>query len=132
MSTCVCGPSFGSQEIQPHLEASSIFQEVLSFSVRTRPPRGPLHPLLPAEYALPDCTEEAAPSSMCSLERLSPPGCTEEAQGLSPHPLRQPRPQTRGLYQDTLGCPGTPRTMEGRSSVCRGKYMQYIRGISLV
>lgn len=131
MSTRLSGPSFASQAVHPYLESPK-YGTFLPLSVQSRPPSAPLRPPLPAEYAPPDCTEVAAPSSMCSPERPSCPGCTEEERSSSPHPPRQPRQQTQRLFQDAPGCHGIPRTMEGMSSVCRGKDIHYIRGISLV
>lgn len=104
-------------------------QSISSRPVRQKKKR-PLRP--PTPDAPPDCTEEAAPSSMCSLEPPSRPGCTEEERGSSPHPLRQPRPQTQGPNQDTSDRLGTPRMMEGRSSVCRGKVTENIKDTSSV
>lgn len=112
----------------PFLPASRA-EIVQSFSVQTRPSSTSLLPPPPAEYALPDCNEEVAPSSVCSLEPPGCPGCTEEELGSSLHPPSQPRPQSQGSYQ-AAGCLGTPRTMEGTSSVCRGKDMQYISSAS--
>lgn len=70
-----------------------------------------------AEYTPSDCMEEAAPSSTCSPELPSCPGCREEAPGSPAHPRCQPCPC--GI--------GTPRKMEGKRLACR-EHM-YIGGL---
>lgn len=51
---------------------------------------GPTRARAAAGYTPPLCMEEAAPSSTCSPEPPSCPGCTEAAPGSPPHPHRRP------------------------------------------
>lgn len=69
----------------------------------------------PAVHALPGCSVEGAPSSTCSLETLSCPGCTEVERGLSLYSPCQPPLKSQGLVQEAASCFGTLHMMEGRS-----------------
>lgn len=68
------------------------------------------------------CTEEVAPSSTCSPEPASCPGCREVGPGSLSHLARPPPPRPpRWTHQDgPVGCPGTLRRREERSSACGG------------
>lgn len=77
---------------------------------------GPTTARAAAGYTPSPCMEEAAPSSTCSPEPPSCPGCTEEAPGPPPHPHRRPWPI---LVQLAACRVGTARKMEGKSPACR-------------
>lgn len=95
----------------------------LSMGLSSRLHPSPSPPPPPADHLNPpDCTEEAAPSSTCSLEPASCPDCREVGPGSPPRPARPPPPPPRRTHQDgPVGCLGTLRRREERSLVCRGR-----------